>query len=162
MRQSTVPSIVVRAWSGAGFTLIEMLCAVAIITTTMAIAAPLYTEALNRARVVRAIADVRSISTSISTHFLMTGSYPDTLAQVGSGEIKDPWGAPYQYLRIEGGKAGLGAVRKDHKLNPLNADFDLYSKGRDGVSKTQITQKDSLDDIIRANDGSFIGLARDY
>jgi general secretion pathway protein G len=162
MRHSTVPSIVVRPRTAAGFTLIELLCAMAIVITTTAIAAPMYTEALNRARVVRAIADIRSISTNIDNHELMTGSLPDTLAQVGSGDIKDPWGAPYQYLRIEGGKAGLGAVRKDHKLNPLNADFDLYSKGRDGISKTQITQKDSLDDIIRANDGSFIGLARDY
>jgi general secretion pathway protein G len=162
MRHSTVPPIVVRARSGAGFTLIEMLCAVAIITTTMAIAAPLYTEALNRARVVRAIADIRTISTTIGSHFIVTGAFPDTLAEVGKGDLKDPWGAPYQYLRIDGGKNGKGAVRKDHKLNPLNADFDLYSMGRNGISKTQISQKDSLDDIIRANDGSFIGPASDY
>jgi general secretion pathway protein G len=60
------------------------------------------------------------------------------------------------------GKKGLGGVRKDHKLNPINSDFDLYSTGRDGQTKTQITNKDSLDDIIRANDGGFVGLARNY
>ena len=73
----------------------------------------------------------------------------------------DPWGHPYQYLKIEGSK-GKGDVRKDHTLNPINSDFDLYSMGRDGVSRTQISNKDSLDDIIRANDGGFVGLASDF
>ncbi len=36
-------------------------------------------------------------------------------------------------------KQGKGGNRKDKKLNPLNSDFDLYSMGKDGVSKTQIT-----------------------
>jgi general secretion pathway protein G len=53
-------------------------------------------------------------------------------------------------------------VRKDHKLNPINSDFDLYSMGRNGTSQTQISQKDSLDDIIRANNGGFVGLASDF
>lgn len=162
MRHSTVSSIFVRSQLARGFTLVELLCCLAIITTTTAIVTPMYLEALNRARVVRAIADVRSISTTIVMQQLTSGSLPDTLTQVGAGDYRDPWGAPYQYLRIDGGKSGKGGVRKDHKLNPLNGDFDLYSRGRNGISKTQISQKDSLDDIIRANDGTFIGLASDY
>ena len=53
-------------------------------------------------------------------------------------------------------------MRKDHKLNPINSDFDLYSMGRDKVSKTQVSNEDSLDDIIRANEGGFIGVAREF
>jgi general secretion pathway protein G len=53
-------------------------------------------------------------------------------------------------------------VRKDHALNPINSDYDLYSLGKNGVSKKQISQKDSVDDIIRARDGGFIGLAADF
>ena len=34
--------------------------------------------------------------------------------------------------------------------------------GKDGVSKTQLTNKDSLDDIVWANDGGFVGLAEDF
>ena len=53
-------------------------------------------------------------------------------------------------------------MRKDHKLNPINSDFDLYSMGKNGVSKTQISNKDSLDDVIRANNGGFVGRASDF
>lgn len=60
------------------------------------------------------------------------------------------------------GPGGKGKARKDHKLNPINSDFDLYSLGPDGVSKTQLTQKDSLDDIVRARDGGYVGLASEF
>lgn len=56
----------------------------------------------------------------------------------------------------------MSKARKDRKLNPLNSDFDLYSLGKDGLSKPQLTNRDSLDDIVRANDGAFVGLAANY
>ena len=45
---------------------------------------------------------------------------------------------------------------------PLNTDFDLFSFGPDTQSLPSITALVSLDDVIRADDGGFIGLARDY
>ena len=48
---------------------------------------------------------------------------------------------------------------KDRFLVPINSDFDLYSMGKDGKSQMPLTAKDSRDDIIRANDGAYIGLA---
>ena len=53
-------------------------------------------------------------------------------------------------------------VRKDHNLVPLNTDFDLYSMGPDGESASPLTAKASRDDIIRANNGSYIGTATNY
>lgn len=55
-----------------------------------------------------------------------------------------------------------GLMRRDRNLVPLNSRFDLYSKGKDGQSQAPITARDSWDDIIRANDGSFVGLAANY
>ncbi len=40
---------------------------------------------------------------------------------------------------------------------PINSDYDLYSKGPDGASQGPLTAKASRDDIIRANNGRFIG-----
>ncbi len=57
---------------------------------------------------------------------------------------------------------GVGKARKNKSLVPLNTDFDLYSMGPDGKSKPPLTVKVSDDDIIRANDGRFIGIAKDY
>ena len=72
----------------------------------------------------------------------------------------DPWGNPYEYLNIaQGGNQG---ARKDKSLVPINSTYDLYSKGRDGDSKKSLVPKVSQDDIVRANDGAFVGLALDY
>jgi general secretion pathway protein G len=145
-----------------GFTLIELMLVVVIISTLATLAVPAYGEALNRARIVRAIGELRSIGTELQQFHLSTGGLPDTLAAAGISLLQDPYGMPYQYTRIAGGEAGKGGLRKDHKLNPINSDFDLFSMGRDKVFKTQLTNKDSLDDIVRANDGAFVGVAADY
>ncbi len=52
--------------------------------------------------------------------------------------------------------------RKDRFLVPINSDYDLYSKGKDGESKAPLSPKVSHDDIIRANDGAFVGLASEF
>jgi general secretion pathway protein G len=44
----------------------------------------------------------------------------------------------------------------------LNDDYDLYSMGQDGVSVSPITAKPSQDDILRASDGSYLGLASQF
>lgn len=80
---------------------------------------------------------------------------------MGAGNKLDPWGHPYQYLDITKQK-GKGKVRRDKSLNPINSDYDLYSMGKDGQSSYPITAKASLDDIIRARNGQFVGLASTY
>ncbi|HNS56268.1 MAG TPA: hypothetical protein PKO34_04360, partial [Smithellaceae bacterium] len=60
------------------------------------------------------------------------------------------------------GNKVAGSARKDRFLVPVNSDFDLYSMGPDGVSTLALTAKNSRDDIIRANDGAYIGTAAGY
>ena len=67
-----------------------------------------------------------------------------------------------QYLNFGGNTRNPRGARMDRALHPLNSDFDLYSMGADGQSVAPITTKVSQDDIIRANDGGYIGLARNY
>jgi general secretion pathway protein G len=38
----------------------------------------------------------------------------------------------------------------------------LYSAGRDGVTVKPLTAQSSQDDVIRARNGRFVGLVRDY
>jgi general secretion pathway protein G len=142
--------------------LTEVLIALGILATLSAIVLPMFGESAHRAKVAQATADIHSIAGKVKIWEIYKRRLPDTLAEGGIEIVTDPWGRPYQYVRIDGGENGKGDVRKDHKLNPINSDFDLYSYGRDGVSKTQISNQDSLDDIIRANDGGFVGLAKDY
>jgi general secretion pathway protein G len=56
----------------------------------------------------------------------------------------------------------MGQVRKDRNLVPINSRYDLYSMGADGRSVPPLTAQESRDDIIRANDGGYVGLAAGY
>jgi general secretion pathway protein G len=61
-----------------------------------------------------------------------------------------------------GGGGGPSQPRKDRFLVPINTDFDLYSMGRDGESVPALTAAKSRDDVVRAANGSFIGLASKF
>ena len=80
------------------------------------------------------------------------------------GFLIDAWGRPYQYLRIDGSTTpGInGTRRRDKNANPVNSDYDLYSMGRDGKTTPQFTAKNARDDIVRASDGKYFGLAEDH
>lgn len=119
----------------------------------------LYYDFSYRAQVARAIADVSSISSEIQTFHMMNERLPTSLAEINRATAKDPWGNPYEYFDIE---FGDGKPRRDGKLKPINSDFDLYRKGRDGDMKEKLDAKESLDDIVRAFDGQFIGLAATF
>lgn len=146
-----------------GFTLVELITALAIIGILSAIAIPADSDYINKARRARAIAEIRMLETAIVSYTENNNRPPYTLGDIGYGNLLDPWGHPYQYLNIaDGDIKGKGSLRKDRFLNPLNSDYDLYSMGADGKSKPPLTTKDSQDDIIRANNGGFIGLASDF
>ena len=52
--------------------------------------------------------------------------------------------------------------RRDRYMFPLNTDYDLFSLGSDG--RTAVSLGDTLgrDDVIRANNGGFFGVAAEY
>lgn len=144
-----------------GFTLIEILIVIAIIGALVSLAIPKYADYRERVRVNQAVTEIGAMSVIISQYILENRSPPDTLAQVGAAGKLDPWGWPYEYFNLTS-KKGNGKARKDKKLNPLNTDFDLYSLGKDGSSQSSLMAKTSRDDVIRARDGRFIGLAKDF
>lgn len=144
-----------------GFTVVELLIVVAIILTVAAIAVPHLVSALDQARYARAVSDIHVLQDAITSDYVNNGVYTDSLASLGYGSLLDPWGNPYQYLNHATMK-GNGQARKDRFLVPLNDDYDLYSMGKDGASAPPLTAKSSQDDIIRANDGSYVGLASLY
>ena len=225
-----------RAHSG-GFTLIELMLAVAIVGILGSLAVPNYLGFIEKARVARAVAEMNSLAKEVKGYALSTEQYPDSLVQIGSSSTwLDPWGNPYQYYRINCGAAligrldnlespaigavglvlpvsvalppvkahvsfavgegdhheariyliqaggppggggggppggggggppcgGIGGARKDRFLVPINSDFDLYSMGKDGQSVGPLTAQKSHDDVIRANDGGFYGLASNF
>jgi len=152
--------LIVRwARSSRGLTLIELLIVLAIIGTLASIGLLLYANFAEQARIARAIADISNISSELSTFETMNERLPNDLAEINRATLLDPWGRPYEYLNFA---LGGGQPRKDLALHPINSDFDLYSKGKDGNTAAPLTAAQSRDDVVRANDGQFIGLASNY
>ena len=146
----------------SGFTLLELIVAVVLIGMLASIALPAYNGAVEKSRIARATSDIARIEIAIE-RFLTNGVLPANLAAIGMDTLIDPWGNPYRYLNIEAlPNPGVGAVRKDHNLIPINTDYDLYSMGKDGSSISPLTATASQDDIVRAGNGGFLGLAKDH
>lgn len=143
-----------------GLTLIELILVLAIIGVLAAIAIPAYKDYTEKARVYEAVTEISAIALKISHFYDDERTYPDTLSDVGMAAELDPWGYPYRYLNLD--RNGNGGARRDKNLNPLNTDFDLYSIGKNGQTRLPISQKNSLDDVIRVFDGKFINLASEF
>jgi general secretion pathway protein G len=144
-----------------GFTLIELMAVIAITGILAGIAVPTYISFIEKAKMTVAISDIKLLQRDITDWQEEHGTLPLSLEEMGKGDLKDPWGNPYQYLNF-GTVNGNGKKRKDRNLVPINEDFDLYSMGKDGNSQSPLTAKASRDDIIRANNGSYVGVASDY
>jgi len=143
------------------FTLLELLIVMAIMITLAAMGIPAFADALDVAYVGRAIGDIRTLQTEITRYEVQLGKLPDTLQEVGVTDMLDPWGNPYEYLNFDNVQ-GQGQKRKDKFQVPLNSTYDLYSKGKDGASVSALTANSSQDDIVRANDGAYVGLGSQY
>ncbi|HZF16890.1 MAG TPA: prepilin-type N-terminal cleavage/methylation domain-containing protein [Steroidobacteraceae bacterium] len=147
----------------AGYTLLELMFAIAVLGLLTAVALPLYKGQVDRASTSRAVSDIGQIYIEIQRYVLAHDVPPDSLNQLSIGASADPWGRPYEYLSFRTlDNNGKGKMRKDRNLVPINSEYDLYSRGPDGDSQPPLTAQPSRDDIVLANDGGYIGKADDY
>ena len=146
-----------------GFGLLELLITLVVLSLLLSLAIPAYGQYVQRANIAKARGDIGSLSIEIERFRIKNNDrIPLSLNELATEIPADPWDRPYEYVNIRAAGPGAGGLRKDGKLNPLNTDFDLYSKGMDGDSKGPLSAKASRDDIVRANNGAFIGLGEDY
>jgi len=113
-----------RGVGSPGFTLIEIMLVVGIITVLMGSAIFMLTGNLDYAKITRAESDVSSLSGQVQTYELRFGSIPDSLQALTTckprllEEVpKDPWGKEYR-------------IKKDSTSTKR---FRIYSSGPDRV-----------------------------
>jgi general secretion pathway protein G len=167
-----------------GFTIVELAIVLSVIGLLAGLAGSRYLQYIEKARVARAIAEISSFGSAIEAgrQFPLNSPPPDSLLDAGLGVPIDPWGTPYRYLRIEGvfdvtqrapDPSSLPRVaagprpqpdqpRKDRFFKPISTDFDLYSSGPNGDSRDSLEHDDSRDDVVRALNGRFVGLAKNF
>ena len=149
----------------------ELILAVAIVATLATIALPRLRGMREKAAVAQAVGELKGIEGEILAYLAANRTLPPDLTTIGRDSMTDPWGALYVYFPFPvdltvapgngQGQAPDGA-RRDKFLVPVNADFDLYSKGADGLSTPPFTSGESHDDVVRAGNGGFFGLAVDF
>lgn len=144
-----------------GLTLIEAMTALTLVAILASMAVTAWGGWQDRVKTKSAQEDIIAMSMTLDTLISDNGEPPDSLAAIGRQGLADPWGNAYVYTNLTTA-AGKGMARKDHSLVPLNSDYDLFSKGPDGASASALTAKSSRDDILRANNGRFIGPASLY
>lgn len=130
-----------------GFTLIEIMVVVVILGILAAIIVPRIADEPDKARVVKAKQDIRTLESALQSYRLDNFYYPNTqqgleaLVQKPSGEPpaknwksggymprlpKDPWGNPYQYLQPgTKGEFDLFSLGADNKPGGEGADSDV-------------------------------------
>ena len=150
-----------------GFSLVELSIAVLIVGIVATIAVPSYLRYLEKNKEATAISDINIIASRLAGP-TMEGALPADLATINSGNILpliDPWGNPYRYLRLYGltrMQAKAAGARMKQNDFPVTTDFDLYSMGPDGETHQNLQNAKSRDDIIRADEGAFVGKASTF
>lgn len=134
---------------------------IAILGILTAVTLPMYTDYQRRSLVTQAEAEIRLLSTLIAAYQAEHRMLPNSLDDIGTTSLMDPWGYRYRYLNLVDPHIP-GKARKHSKIGQINTDYDLYSVGKDGDSRPPLNAKESRDDVIRANNGRYVGLASDY
>jgi len=147
--------------SQIGFTLIELMIVLVVAAVLAGFALPAYTDSVDRAKAGEAMQEMGQIAAEIERFYTANFNYPDSLADLGlsNDQRRDPWGKNYLYTDLSGADA---KPRRDANGNPVNTDYDLLSRGKDGVSARRFNKPNAQDDVVRAGNGSFIGHPSDY
>lgn len=138
-----------------GFTLVELLVVTVILGVLSIIGMSSFAEFRIKARIATTASEIKTIESYISAYALEKGALPAGLADLGKGDLLDPWGHSYEYKPYVAGSMRVSG-------DELNTDFDLFSKGEDGLYALSLLESTSKDDVIRVNEGGWIGLAEKY
>lgn len=135
-----------------GFTLVELVFVLVIIMILSVVG---FTGMINfkeAARTSRCMSEIRSMEREVAAWSIDKAALPASLGDIGRTSLRDPWGREYVY----------SVPTREFVGSPINEDYDLYSKGPDGLTVDSIDAPGGEDDIIRGRSGLYVGPALKY
>jgi general secretion pathway protein G len=160
-----------------GFTIVEICVVLAIIGILATLAVSSYKQYSEKNLVKLTISNIRILEKTIKVFELENMRLPNNINELGpvallddqgktvtqSPPFSDPWGHGYQYLNLRNDSPpAYPNARRDKGNKPLSIDYDLYSMGANGVTAKPVTSNEGGDDIVRANNGAYVGLGAQY
>lgn len=147
-----------------GMTILELMVAAMGVATLVAIALPVIEGARDDLRLHEAVTEIQVIQFQIIKYELKYGTIPAKTADLNLPEdvATDPWENPYVYLNFASPDPPGSDPREDQFLKPINTAYDVYSKGPNGDTFKDLNNWRGADDIIRAADGGYIGVASEF
>jgi general secretion pathway protein G len=131
---AAAPQRTPRARADAGFTLLELLVVLGILTIIAAVAAPQVLAYLGQARSQTAEVQIRNIGTALELFYLHNGGYPSE--EVGlAALVAQPAGLPTwrgPYLKSETGIVDPWGRPYQYRAPGQHGEFDVFTLGRDG------------------------------
>jgi prepilin-type N-terminal cleavage/methylation domain-containing protein len=141
--------------NSSGFSLVELIIVLAILVVLVAVTIPSFNAYITTAKNTACVSELHEIDRAIAAFVIDKNYLPASLNDVGMENHVDPWKHQYVYTIVVSGSEQEDTVAG----LPLNTDFDLYSKGGDGLSvPSPGSSPENIDDITRSNDGSYIGV----
>ena len=127
-----------RGRSDAGYTLLELLVVMGILTVLTAVATPQLMGYFGKAKTQSVQLQIENIGTALELYYMENGSYPSSSTGLNAlveatpeaprwngpylkkaKNLLDPWGRPYQY-----------------NYPTSNGDYEVYSLGPDGKTRS--------------------------
>jgi general secretion pathway protein G len=137
-----------------GLTLVELIVVMAVLGVLASMAIPSFREYIKVTKINACASDLRIIDKAVTAYYIERNVLPVELSDVGLGSHQDPWKRQYEFKNLSiAGNVPL----QDSAGEVLNHDYDLYCKGGDGESFPVFGNPANEDDIVRANDGFYIG-----
>ncbi|MEZ4457499.1 MAG: prepilin-type N-terminal cleavage/methylation domain-containing protein, partial [Gemmatimonadales bacterium] len=102
-----------RPWARRGFTLVELLATIVIISVLSGLAVLKSKATIEQARIAKAIGDIRTLQAEVQAYESGGQPLPVNLAAIGRDGLMDPWGRPYEYLAYNPTKPVPPGARRD-------------------------------------------------
>lgn len=156
-----------------GFTLLELVVGFTIVGIVASIGTVAYNGYIETSKNAAARTQIAALAIVINDYALDYGAFPDSLEEIGNGDLLDPWGNPYQYLNFsaqDNRPSSPGRSDDDNNNSSESGEYggdhhgerdEEHGRGRDDEHENEHDRgRDNEHERERDRGGSYMGQVR--